>query len=528
MKKLIYVLLLFTVFTACKEDLGSYEYTDINMLTIENIQETYLVSSGASPEIYPELEFTKDIHYKEDDYEFEWVSFKAGSLPGDKRSTVHKGKNFDVAFPLGIGTYEMFYVVKEKATGMSWRHKFSIRVEGTYRGGWAILYAAGDNAQVDYFEYNHANGDYPKSYRNFTKLFADGSTGKGFSLRGEPKFIQGWSVRNPSTGAASKYQLYMGADNTEKINITDGFVWDERYAFIFETAGGSAMTSIEKLYPVSAGSGFAYSNGNAFLTYNVFQYNFGTPINRLANGETFPIAPYIAINRVSSSSFIGLMYDTKNKRFVRSTGGGQTSTTPLAYNPASAAFDPNDVGMDLVWMGATNFSGGWAYAVLTKDNRYYLARMQNASAFVAQYLDEITDIPQIAQATAFAVDQLYGYMQYAVGGKLYQYDAGETKQAYLMKDFGSRQISMLKYDQGVVVPLSAAQNANNVATFGKRFLPALTALICATYDPANPSASGHVDFFETPQFNGAYETYYSFDGMGKVKDVCNVETPYGW
>ena len=527
-KSIIYVFTacFFIILSSCKKDLSNYEYKEINSLEISNIEESYKVTNGSSPEIYPELSFSKDPSYNEEDYEYKWISFRDGALPGDQRKDVYTGKNFDIPFPLGVGNYTMFYVVKEKSTNVTWQRKFNITVEGTFRGGWAILSEVANNARVDYFEYDHLNetNHYPKEYRNFTSLFADGVTGKGLEISGKPTFIQGWNNRIPAA-PVSKYFIYVGTSTqTQLINVSDGFLWKENYDFKFSTQG---LSNIEKIMPATAGAGFGFADGNVYLTYNVYQRTFSTPINRLSNGSVFTVSKYTAVNRIAGPNAIILMYDTMNKRFVRSTGGNLTATTPLPYNEGSAAFDPNNVGMDLVWMAPTDAFGGYAYALLTQNGKYYLARMQNGSAFVASYIDEVTQLPEISQATHFAVDQQYGAFQYAVGGKLYQYDV-DTKESKLMKDFGARIITLLKYDNGVAIPLSITTMPNFAATFGKRFYPAYSSLICATYDPAQPDNSGKVEFFNVPQFNQDYTTNYSFDKFGKVVDVSNIETPYGW
>ena len=60
------------------------------------------------------------------------------------------------------------------------------------------------------------------------------------------------------------------------------------------------------------------------------------------------------------------------------------------------------------------------------------------------------------------------------------------KNLILMKDYGSRKISMLKVH------------------------------ILATYDESNTSTSGTVEFFETAPVQGDLKLHASYSGMGKV------------
>lgn len=526
----ILVLCLFsTSLSSCKKDLGNYSYNEINDLNLSGIVDEYVIPAGFNLNLKPVLDFSKDPDFSADDYTFEWVSFNLSAILTEQRKTLHKGQNFDIPFPLGIGTYTLFYVVTEKSTGISWRKSFKVVVNGIYKGGWAVLSEVDNQARLDYFEYDHPTGTYPKEYRAFNNLFSDAGTGKVMTIPGKPKYVAGWSNRTTATGTSFKYFLYVGTDQiTEKLNLTDGFIWKENYAFRFESAGSTALNTVEYIKPVSGGLGYSYLNGDVFLKYDTFQYLFGTPINKLSNSAYFTVSPHTAVFRNSTANSIILMYDTTNKRFVRNVGGALTSVTPLAYIPGTSAFDPNNVGMDLVWMDQTLAYGGRAYAVL-KDgaNKYHLARMNNAASFLAYAWEDVSALPEIGRATCFAVDQQYGYLFYAVEGKLYQYDV-DSKQTKIMKDFGAERITLLKYNTGNAVSLTVATNPLYETTYGKRFISVITDLICGTYDPASPNTSGKVKIYKVPQFNADLITDFEFNGFGKVVDICAAETPLGW
>lgn len=530
--KIVLMCLIGLLFSACRKDYGNYEYKEINDLVVTGIQGEYEITAGQNINIIPVLEFSKDPNYAVDKYTFEWISFNLAASQPEQRKSLHTGKDFVMQFPLGIGNYTLFYVVKEKSTGISWQKEFKVKVVGTYKGGWGVLSEVSGNSRLDYFEYDHSTGTYPKTFRDFTSLFADQASGKVLTISGKPKFLTGWYNRTDATGAAvNKYFLYIGTENaTEKLNLTDGFIWSEKYAFKFETAGSQALPLVHNIWSAGAGQGYAYLDGDVFLRMAVFQYAFGTPINRLSgNASIFKVSPFTAVSINYTSSPTILMYDVTNKRFVRNAGGSAVSTSPLPYTAGVSAFDPNNVGMDLVWMGHTFAYAGRAYAVLKDNttNKYYLARMNNAVSFSAYAMDEITTLPEIEKATQFAVDQQYGYLHYSVGGKLYQYDV-DSKATKIMKDYGSDVISLLKYNQGTAVTYTTAVAPANAATYGKRFIEVTTGLICATYNPANPNTSGKVEVFNVPQFNASFTLFNTFDGFGKVADVTAAEFPYGW
>ncbi|WEK18989.1 MAG: PKD-like family lipoprotein [Candidatus Pedobacter colombiensis] len=532
MKLIKYIFVLCLVSTAlisCRKDLGNYEYHEINDLKVSGIEEEYIITAGQNLNLKPVLDFSKDPSFSANNYTFEWISFNLAAILTEQRKSLYKNQNFDIPFPLGIGSYTLFYVVTEKSTGISWNKSFKVKVNGIYKGGWGVLSEVNSQSRLDYFEYDHATGTYPKEYRDFTSLFSDASTGKGLTLPGKPKYLAGWSNRTAATGTAFKYFLYVGTDKiTEKLNLTDGFIWKEDYAFRFESAGSSALNTVDYIKPVGSGSAYSYLNGDVFYRYDSFQYLFGTPINKLTNSSYFQVSSHTAVSRYSTVNTVILMYDITNKRFVRNVNSALTSVTPLAYTAGTSAFDPNNVGMDLVWMDQTLAYGGRAYAVLKDANsKYYLARMNNAAAFLAYAWDDISSLPEINKATCFAVDQQYGYLFYSVDGKLYQYDV-DSKQTKLMKDLGTERITVLKYNLGNAVSLTIATNPTYATTYGKRFISVITDLIVGTYDPSNPNSSGKVKIYQVPQFNADLITEFEFGGFGKVADVAAAETPLGW
>jgi len=525
LKYSIYVLCAL-VMIACTKDKGNYDYQDINSVEINGIEDHYLIEFGSTPNISPTLEFSKDPNFNEENYSFEWISFNQGEVHlSTARKLLHTGKDFDIPLALSLGKDTLYYRVKEKSTGILWTRKFEIEVTGSIKGGWAVLSEVDNNSQLDYFEYDLETNSHPKEYRDFASYFIDSETGAQLTLEGKPKFIEGWVNTTAATGT-NRYLLYVGTDKkTEKINVTAGFQWSERFNFSFETLNNMELPRLDRIYPIAASQGYGMYNGVLHKRVNVSNINFGNPAN-LLNGELVELAPFIAVNRMQITGNVALVYDKKNKRFLRCTATNTALTGSLSMT--GAAFNPNNVGMDLVWMGSTNINNGSAYAVLTKDGKFHLARMtNNITTFEARYLDDISSLPGIAQAKHFEVDQIYGYLQYAVGGKLYQYDV-DTKETKLMKDFGNREITMLKHNKGNYVSYTTAINPAQADKAGRRFLPVIKAIIVATYDPTNPKTSGQVDFFEAPQFNMEYTTYYSFSGLGKVQDVACIEFPTGY
>lgn len=508
---------------SCKKDLGSYNYHSIDSVFIQGIEKTYVMKIGGNPGIVPQLSHSSGSSLSSSDYDFEWLAYRQGLNQEPLRISTKEHLNEVISLP--IGDYTVYFKAKEKSTNLLWEQKFTIRVGSGFNGGWMILSDDNGKSKIDLFEWNHTLANYSKHHTNFQDSIKDVSKNT-MSLLGKPKFITTWSNQTPATGNGVKYFVYVGTDkNTEKTNVTDGFIWSDQYSFKYETVNPTEFETIDAIRPTASRDGYVVKGNDVFVKYAVFQVNVGTPINRLADGTYFKVSPFIAPTAGPSC----LMYDITNKRFVRNMSSAvAVSQTPLTYDQNNAAFNPNKVDMDMVWMNQTVAFGGQAYAVLTKSGKYFLARMTNtASAFSANFLTDITSLPGIAQAQHFEVDPRYGYLQYAVGGKIYQYDPSESS-VKLMKDYGNKEITVFKYLRSTSVSYSSVINPNNANTYGKRFLPDVVGLVVASLDPVAPQTSGKVEVFDTPQFNADYKTFLSFNGFGRVADVTEAEFPLGW
>jgi len=518
-----FFVLLAIFLSGCKKDLGNYNYSMVDSVFIKNMEETYTLKAGISPSIQPEIIHFSGKAFHPDDYTFKWSAFKQGA--NQTPYILGEEQNLDKMPPIPLGEYHVYYTVMEKSTNISWSKGFTLKITPGYNGGWMILSEDGGNSRLDFFEYDHSTASYPLVHRNFQKEIKD-SKGNLIPFTGKPKFIETWNNAVDATGPAMKYFVYIGTENsTEKINLTDGFIWNDQYSFKFETANPSLFQTVDAIRPTDSRDGYVVKGNDVYFKLAIYQLAVGTPINRLEDGYYFKVSPYVAT--YSSYSPACLMYDETNKRFVRNGNYAAVSSSPLPYNSDNSAFNPNDVGMDLVWMNQTLALGGQAYAVLKKGTKYFLARMDNNSNFSARYLDDITSAPEISNASRFEVDNRYGYLQYVVGGKIYQYDPND-KTTKLMKDYGNRQISVFKYLRSTYVSLGTVTNPKNTETYGKRFLPLATGLIVATFDPNSPATSGKVDVLNVPQFNAPFSTFYSFDGFGKVADATEAEVPFGW
>ena len=504
--------------TGCRKDTGNYTYTRIDSVAISGIDDSYQVSLGTTTAIHPVLTYESGKNVHDSDFTYEWVYY-TDAVIGGNRTTLHTGRNLDTILPLRIGTYNFYYTIKQKTTGITWQKRFNVAITGTFKKyGWFVLNDIAGQARVDYYEDNPAAfNTFPVVYRNLTSLIKDDNTGEAFPLSGKPLSITASINRDVINSTGTIYWLYINTDKaTLKVNLTNGFTWDKtKYLFANETAFGepARMDYIEG--GSSANGAYGFYDGNLYMYYHSIAL-YGAPMNRVAGGTPFKIAPYLAFPY--NTYLHAMFYDTDNKRFVRTMYTLATATT---ITTAGQAFDLANVGKDMVWMGYTRLSNGQVIAILKDNNKYFLARIgfvttTTTPTITAVSMTEVTDkITGIAQADRFVIDQQYGYLFYTVGNKLYQYDM-DNQVAKLAKDYGSRKISMLKVNKLTIFP---AGSSNFNVLINRLEAPGY-AIIVGSYDEKSPDNSGTIDFLKAPALMGNLTTYFSpFTGLGKVVDV---------
>ncbi|WP_199117489.1 PKD-like family lipoprotein [Pedobacter sp. ASV28] len=504
--------------TGCRKDLGNYTYDQIDSLAIGNILESYQYSTGISANIQPELKFLRGTSFNENDYSYEWAAYTGNT---STKKIIHTEKNLDVALPLPIGRYTVYYVVKQKSTGITWQRRFNLEVFGAFQpGGWFVLNDISGKSRLDYYQENRDTwNSFPVIYRDLTSLIKDVNTGNSMQLSGKPLSITAFYNKD-GVNASSHYRLYINTDKeTEWINVTTGFTWDKlRYAFSNETVSGEPA-SVSAIYPGTTACAYAYKDHQLYLYHQVYSL-YGTPVNRISGiAGTFPISEHFAAPY--NTAMHAIFFDTQNKRFLRSF---MSSVGATVLNISGQGLNLANVGKDLVWMGYTRSFNGQAVAILKDAGRYYLARLgfpyptTTATAITINVtsFEDITDrLTGIATADKFVLDQQYGYLFYVSGSKLYQYDM-DNKTVKVAKDYGSRAISLLKVNR-----LTLTSSSTNIS--GRLLSPGY-GIIVASYDVQNPNTSGTVEFFVASALMGNLTTSTeTFSGLGKVVDIAYSE-----
>ncbi|MBS7254575.1 PKD-like family lipoprotein [Flavobacterium branchiicola] len=473
---------------SCADDEGNYDYKAINEINATGIEEAYTAYTGEKLKIEPNLNATLDDNTDPDRYTYEWVAVNPVKLVMESKTVLATSKNFDSELKLPPAKYTIYYTVKDKVTGVTWQHKpFTLNVVSAIYEGWMIIGDADGKPRLDMISILPG----VPAPRIITDVLD--AAGSNLKLAGKAVDVECF---NQPLSSSLIYGVYVTTTENGTARLDpDSFGWTITQNLAYETVGGSLPTNFGVDFMKSANSGenLIYSKGDIYYFYRVVQIKYGLPQNKLeTETKTFYAAPFIAENGGSLGTPV--FYDQTARRFVRySTSKGSCSSMPPAAD-SEVSLDWNNTNSDLVYMTTSAFNQGENFAVLKNlaTGKFNLLRFTKALA--QTYYKPILNAPDFDKATKFAVSPDSGYLFYAVGGKLYEYDNG-TQTAKLMLDKGAEEITYINFNQ----------RATNKSKY----------LIIGSY-----GTTGKLELYEVPPVNGNLILVNKYEGLCKIVDVA--------
>lgn len=476
------------------KDKGNYTYNPINRVQIKNMESLYLVDYGRKLIVKPTLEFTSDKQGDTSNYSYQWVK---ESLSGYTPTpiTLSIKRDLDTAITLDFGLYDMYYRVTDKRTGVFTDAYFKLSVGAPTYEGWLLLCdLENGNSRLDMVSIRAAK---VTLYNDILK-----TVNSAYTTNGSPAFVATtFTGLGPGNGSTA---VFIGTNKNAAILGLDTFDYKPKYdmnqfvrspdpikdwtnARLHSFSYFSILNTDNNIYPISAFNGIL------------------APVNTQdGNGVYFKASRWAGFKGPEA-----IVFNETNKTFLRYSGS--TATTCLTL-PAGTLFNFT-TDMDLLYMKYVPYNSGEVFAVLENKTtaKRYLARFTVAGK--QNYFSEITG-DGILSAEHFAVSPDLGYLFYNNGNKLYEYDP-VLKQSFLMKDYGARKISLLKF-LTFSLTLPAASNATQYIALSKK-------LLVSTYDADNLTNSGTLDIYTVPEINAPLQIFQTYTGTGKVTDIAYRE-----
>ncbi|WP_431242512.1 PKD-like family lipoprotein [Flavobacterium sp. P21] len=488
--KIQFILSLMLVLTySCAEDEGNYEYNAINEIHATGIEQSYTVYTGDNFKITPNLNATLDDSKDPDRYSYEWVALNPSKLLLESKTLIATTKNFDGVVKLAPGSYNVYYLVKDKVTGVTWRQEpFKLNVVSAIYEGWLLIGDVNNKARLDMISI------IPGVAR--PRIITDVLDASGSALKLTGKAVD-VSCFSQALSTSATYGVYVTTTENGTARIDpDSFGWAQSQNIAYETVGGALPTNfgVDFMKSPIGGENFLYTKGDIYYFYRAFNIKYGLPQNIMETAtKTFYAAPFIAENRGSSGAPV--FYDQNARRFVRfNYSKGNCSTMPPVV-PSETVLDWNNTNSDLIYMTTSNYNDLENFAVLKNiaTGKYNLLRFSRG--LIQSYYKEILNAPEFDKATKFAVSPDSGYLFYAVGGKVYEYDNG-TQLAKLMINKGVEEITYIGF-------ISNAKDGANKK------------LIVGSY-----GTSGTMELYTVPPVNGDLILTNKYEGLCKIVDVA--------
>ncbi|WP_293916014.1 MULTISPECIES: PKD-like family lipoprotein [unclassified Sphingobacterium] len=482
---------------SCKKDLGNYTYTELNALSeIKNMPKVLVASYGKRIIFDPEVVFSKDADFDESKYEFEWSYIE--NLAISRIKTFSNTKKLDMIMQIEPSIYDAYYSITDKASGVKYTTRFSLHVVNEINEGWMMMTEANGRARADMLSLNTKN-----EFDVITDILSN--VGSQLKLDGKPVMTYTYNTGLLIGPDSIRYGVYLGTDKTTTKVSRNNFKWTSTMDLKYEMFGNvSEDFYADVIQQQSNRAAFMIGKNKAYYFSGVQGIFYSVPISYIsAEQKGFEVEPFIGGDYFMPGA-LAVFYDKTNRRFVKYSGTAP-SCSVIPDPPAARRLFSFSTGMDLAYMRYISFNGGEIFSILKSGGKRYLARF-NPNNNVQTYYAEITGT-DIARAEFYAISPDYGYIFYAIGGKVYEYDM-IYKSSKLMLDFGNRRVSYLNFYE--------FKNTRKYKDANK--------LMVGTYDPTiSDGTEGFLNTYIVPGINADLIPDRSFSGFGRIKSLTYLE-----
>ncbi len=130
--------------TACADDNGNYDYSELNQLTISGIESNYTAEQFEPFQISTRIDGT--LGYKENDYDYLWYIYVVNGL--NSPDTLSYEKDLNVKLNMSPGEYDLVYTVTNKETGVFAQYRSEVLIVNSFSKGLAVLSNVNGDANI--------------------------------------------------------------------------------------------------------------------------------------------------------------------------------------------------------------------------------------------------------------------------------------------------------------------------------------------------------------------------------------------
>lgn len=446
------ILLSILLLSACSKDLGNYDYRDINELVIQDVSDNYMLRTSIDTlHIAPTITASMD-DSDPTQYAHLWV-LRLGSSDFD---TLSREKDVEYPILLDPATYDLFYRVLDKTTGVTWTANTKLTVSTPYSKGLLIMgededgYAEAEMlamiSDTVHIRSILSNSGLPRLHEPVSFFHTSGSS----------NYSRLWAMTHTGSYFLDRATAVAMIDNnfSRLLYMSEDIDPETLHPILvapqIRTAAGAIGSTLNRAIITTGGDIFA---AVPLLVGGDFYNN---PVNRVATAQEvrLPAAPYLLYPINSMNSF--MWYDTQNERFLNFTSIGIATASTVPTDGANDIFPwDQPPGRTLVYAENTRNTDGGS----TNGNSFTIMKDTDNTSYIYKFYANGTNPAKRAaytikpMATDFDKADLYAFSSnrtvvfYAVGNKLYAYDYNPNfEKIYTFPEIGNDEITMLKFD----------------------------------------------------------------------------------
>lgn len=508
MKHIIFLLLSIGLFLSCFDDRGNYDYTDINEVTISGFSETpySVISFIDTLRIEPEIKGT--LSSNDENFEYSWKfipeNLDFSDVEEGEDFIVSQEKNLNLPISLKAGKYICFYLVKDKASGVTYKQKFELQARTTTSEGWLVLCDNGNN---------DARMDVVMSVTEQDMIVARNIWVNDNYETGKPLNVQ-YCYHTYTNGTQT---LMVTEKGTFKLDVLDLHVGDDnnfRWDFGVSPDNVQIKASGYTHYTEPVYRAVIDDMGDLYVASFA---NFGSiyeyPCNQF-NGEPIEMAPFIGVHYVYQwpYTFVPfLLYDATNQQFLALRKDAVYPSEPDFVG--EILFDAK-TGKDFVH--GESGKGGLTWAILKDTNSskhyYYVFKFLQDELFEQVYHGEILG-EGLEQATKFACNNLFPYIFYVSNNKIYQFNVNTPEiPAKEVLSFPGEEIKVIKFNPFVAWEAYATWERE------REFQ-----LVVGTTVNGKEQDMGIMRIYEVPGLMEPLQLRHQIENLGNIVDITYKE-----
>jgi hypothetical protein len=412
------------VMAGCYKDKGNYEYNVPEEPLVTNLDTVYKVLVGDSLIVSPTITF-----HNKNLLGYEWKI----AVPELNSELYYKGPEIRTIFGLSASRYNARLTITDSSNEMKYFYSFIVEGNTDFSKGTTILSLEGGQSQLSFIK-----PDGSVKARLYEALQ------NGEKLAGNPQQVIAIRDQTNAPYDVTSYWI-LGSDSVNTgVQIDANTFKKKKYykenffdipavaqAGVFECSNSGTLMGVcnRKLY---VGTNQTWNQSS---TYGMF----GLP----AQGD-YKLFEQAIFNQVSPY-FLG--YEKDRKQIVAFTNYGSAAYIGTGYQvDNTTAFDPVNVGLDMICFTQVNGSNCFAFAKAQDGTLYELK-------FGAAYTGAIKLTPEykriFAQPSLITIDTKWTVspaeiFYFSSGDKIYRYNPLNQEIKPLTTDFGQRKVTMVK------------------------------------------------------------------------------------